>query len=95
MPDSKFDIDEITLDSQIRYKIDSELAKIIEIDSWCSFKEITLGFLKFNKKTKGDFYDRESKSFNAYKYPYFMQFFPYLLDYKHKKDQRITNLDLR
>lgn len=56
----------------MRFKIDKDLAKFLEIDQWCSFREITLGFLKFNKKTKGDFYDRDSTSFNAYKYPYFM-----------------------
>jgi hypothetical protein len=62
----------------MRFKIDKELALFLDIDLWCSFREISLGFFKFNKKTKGDFYDKATQSFNAYKYPYFLQFFPYL-----------------
>ena len=75
-----FTIDDITVNSRMRFKIDREMALFLEIDEWASFKEVTLGFLKFNKKTKGDFYDRASQCFNAYKYPVFLEFFPHLLD---------------
>ena len=88
-------IEEIDVNSKMRFQIDKDLAAFLDMDQWCSFREITLGFLKFNKKTKGDFYDRSTTSFNAYKYPYFLQFFPHLLDIKVKKHQKITNLDLR
>jgi hypothetical protein len=69
----------------MRFKIHKELAAFLDIEKWCSFREITLGFLKFNKKTKGDFYDRNSTSFNAFRYPYFLQFFPHLLDASKKR----------
>jgi hypothetical protein len=88
-------IDDIDIDCKLRFKINKQLAEYLDIDQWCSFREITLGFLKFNKKTKGDFYDRSTTSFNAYKYPFFLQFFPHLLDAKTKRQQKITNMDLR
>ena len=78
-------IEDIDVNSKMRFQIDKDLSAFLDIDQWCSFREITLGFLKFNKKTKGDFYDRTTTSFNAYKYPYFLQFFPHLLDVKVKK----------
>ena len=81
-------MDDINVDSKMRFKIDKDLATFLEVDEWCSFREITLGFLKFNKKTKGDFYDRATTSFNAYKYPYFLQFFPHLSSIKNKKQQK-------
>ena len=71
-------IEDIDVKSKVRFKIDKELADYLSIDQWCSFREITLGLLKFNKSTGGDFYDRQTTSFNAYKYPYFLKFFPHL-----------------
>lgn len=88
-------LEDIDVKSKARFKIDLELAQFLEIDQWCSFREITLGLLKFNKKTGGDFYDRSTTSFNAFKYPYFLEFFPHLKNVKVKKQQKITNLDLR
>ena len=82
---SKPSSEDLDVNSKQRFQIDKDLASFLGIDEWCSFREITLGFLKFNKKTKGDFYDRNTTSFNAYKYPYFLQFFPHLLDAKSKK----------
>ena len=77
-------IDDIDVKSKVRFKIDKELADFLQIDEWCSFREITLGLLKFNKLTGGDFYDRQTVSFNAYKYPYFLKFFPSLNNHKNK-----------
>lgn len=56
----------------------------MSIDEWSNFREITLGFLHFNKKTGGDFYDRASQSFNAFKYPFLVKFFPELT---HKQEK--------
>ena len=72
MKTEQFCLEDINVHSTTRFKIDKDLSNFLDIDIWCSFREITLGFLKFNKKTKGDFYDRPSTSFNAYKYPYFL-----------------------
>ena len=37
----------------VKFKIDKELLDFLEIKEWCTFRDITLGLLKFNKKTKG------------------------------------------
>jgi len=70
----------------VKFKIDKALATYLDINEWRTFKDITIGFLKFNQKTK-DFYDKSTLSFNAYKYPFFMRIFP---------DQaKITSVDLK
>ena len=51
------------------------MAKFLGVDEWCTFKEVTIGMLRYNAKV-GDFYDRNTSTFNAYKYPIFSRFFP-------------------
>jgi hypothetical protein len=79
-------LDEITTECPVKFHIEKQLATYLEITEWCSFKDITIGFLRFNKKV-GDFYDRKTLSFNAYKYPFFLRFFPDLA--------MITSADLK
>ena len=66
---------EIDTDCKIRFKIDAQLAKFLSIDEWSTFKEVTIGMLRYNKVV-GDFYDRATSTFNAFKYPIFSRFFP-------------------
>lgn len=68
---AKVGIEEITLGNPMRFRIDSELADYLQINSWASTKELFVALLKFDKKTKGDFYDKNSKSFNTKKYHFF------------------------
>ena len=68
-------IDDINIECTTRFKIDKLLAKQLEISEWVTFKELVIGLLRYNKKV-GDFYDRKTSSFNAYKYPFFTKFFP-------------------
>ena len=72
----------ITVDTAKRFQIDADLAKFLDIEDWSNFKEITVGLLRFNKKTGGGFYDKERKCFNAFKFPYLYQFFPHLQQVK-------------
>ena len=66
---------EIDTDCKVRFKIDQQLAKFLSIDEWSTFKEVTIGMLRYNKVV-GDFYDRTTSTFNAFKYPIFSRFFP-------------------
>ena len=68
-------VKEIDTDCKVRFKIDADLAKFLTIDEWSTFKEVTIGLLRYNK-TVGDFYDRQTSTFNAFKYPIFSRFFP-------------------
>ena len=79
-------INDINTDCKVRFKIDKQLANFLKIDQWSTFKEITIGMLRYNKDVK-DFYDRKSSSFNAYKYPFFNRFFP--------NTHKITSNDLK
>jgi hypothetical protein len=68
-------INDINIDCTVRFRIDKQLAKQLELDEWVTFKELVVGMLRYNKKV-GDFYDKKTSSFNAYKYPFFTKFFP-------------------
>ena len=67
---------EIDTDCKVRFHIDKALADFLKIDEWSTFKEVTIGMLRYNKAVGGDFYDRTTSTFNAYKYPIFTRFFP-------------------
>ena len=77
---------EIDTDCKVRFKIDPQLAKFLSIDEWSTFKEVTIGMLRYNKVV-GDFYDRTTSTFNAFKYPIFSRFFP--------DQSRISSEDLK
>ena len=79
-------VKEIDTDCKVRFKIDSSLAKFLSIDEWSTFKEVTIGLLRYNKVV-GDFYDRTTSTFNAYKYPIFSRYFP--------DQSRISSEDLK
>jgi hypothetical protein len=64
-------VEDITTSCASRFKIDKSLADYIEVNHWSTFKEVTIGLLRFNKKVDGDFYDKRTSSFCAYKYPFF------------------------
>lgn len=69
------DVEEITTDCKIRFKLDQQMANFLKIDQWSTFKEVTIGLLRYNKDVK-DFYDRKNSCFNVHKYPIFQRFFP-------------------
>lgn len=77
---------DINTECKTRFKIDKGLADYLDLEQWCTFKEVTIGLLRFNKKVK-DFYDRHSSSFNAFKYPVFLRYFP--------NQSKITSADLK
>jgi hypothetical protein len=58
----KLTIDDITTYSQQKFKIEKQLASYLLIDEWCTFKDMTIGLLKFNKKV-GDFYCKKTLTF--------------------------------
>ena len=79
-------LDDIGIECTVRFKIDKLLAKQLELDDWVTFKELVIGLLRYNKKV-GDFYDKKTSSFNAFKYPFFTKFFP--------DASRITNTEIK
>ena len=68
--------EDINKQNKARFKIDRDLARMLEIFQWVNFEELVTGFLKFDKRIGGDFYDKTGKIFRADRYPYFLQFFP-------------------
>ena len=74
----KITVDDITIESKTKFNLDKGFAKLLELNIWSSFKDIILGFLKFNKKHNGKFYDRSSTSFKADEHPEFLAYFPHL-----------------
>jgi hypothetical protein len=68
--------EDISTNCLTKFKIDKPLADYIEINVWSTFKEVTIGMLRFNKKVDGDFYCKRTSSFSAYKYTFFQRFFP-------------------
>ena len=71
----KLTIEDINTNATHRFLIDKQLATYLDIQEWCTFKDFTVGLLRFNKKV-GDFYCKRTLSFALDKYPFFQRFFP-------------------
>ena len=75
------------MDSTIQFKVDSKLVKFLSLKGeWLTYKELLCGFFDFHMKV-GNFYDKNSTSFNLELYPVFVPFFP--------GSRNLTKMDLQ
>ena len=90
----KITLDDINTNRVQKFHIEKQLATYLDLPEWCTFKDFTIGLLRFNKKV-GDFYDRKEMKFRLDKYPFFQRFFPGVVELKstHVKEYLLAHLE--
>ena len=68
-------VEDIKVESTYKFKIDKKLAEQLGLEAVVTYKEFTIGLLKFHKSVM-NFYDKQTNTFNVGLYPSFRQFFP-------------------
>ena len=79
---STLSIKDITIESDLKFKIDRKLAEVLQMPStgsnattWVTYREFTLAMFKLHKQV-GNFYDKPTQTFDLSKYATFRRWWP-------------------